>query len=146
MERSVIIFGSILKSNFWQVFDIFLDLVILAYLRMQCTQIYFLSCNAYIYSKYSNNYINLYIIGNNNEQTMQKFDDCCYVSDPREVTRRKPQFRTTFILEKIAMYTSNLEVFCLYRWYYEIVTSKTVSAILAKECNTQSAADWMCKM
>ena len=29
--RSVVIFGSILKSNFWRVFDVFLDLVILPY-------------------------------------------------------------------------------------------------------------------
>ena len=29
--RSVVIFGSIRKSNFWRVFDVFLDLVILVY-------------------------------------------------------------------------------------------------------------------
>ena len=29
--RSVVIFGSIPKSNFWRVFDVFLDLVILVY-------------------------------------------------------------------------------------------------------------------
>ena len=29
MRRSVVIFGSILKSNFWRVFDVFLNLVIL---------------------------------------------------------------------------------------------------------------------
>ena len=34
MGRSVIIFGFILKSNFWHVFDVFLDLVILPYLRL----------------------------------------------------------------------------------------------------------------
>ena len=27
MGRSVVIFGSIPKSNFWRVFDVFLDLV-----------------------------------------------------------------------------------------------------------------------
>ena len=31
MGRSVIIFGSILKSNFWRVYDVFLDLVVLVY-------------------------------------------------------------------------------------------------------------------
>ena len=31
LERSVVIFGSIPKSNFWRVFDVFLDLVILPY-------------------------------------------------------------------------------------------------------------------
>ena len=29
--RSVVIFGFILKSNFWRVFDVFWDLVIFAY-------------------------------------------------------------------------------------------------------------------
>ena len=31
VERSVVIFGFIQKSNFWRVFDVFLDLVILVY-------------------------------------------------------------------------------------------------------------------
>ena len=31
LEASVVIFGSIPKSNFWRVFDVFLDLVIFAY-------------------------------------------------------------------------------------------------------------------
>ena len=31
MGRSVVIFGSIPKSNFWRVFDVFFDLVIFAY-------------------------------------------------------------------------------------------------------------------
>ena len=34
MRRSVVIFGSILKSNFWRVFDVFLDLVILPILML----------------------------------------------------------------------------------------------------------------
>ena len=32
--RSVVIFGSIPKSNFWHVFDVFLDLVNLAYFNV----------------------------------------------------------------------------------------------------------------
>ena len=33
--RSVVIFGSILKSNFWRVFDVFLDLAMQAYRENQ---------------------------------------------------------------------------------------------------------------
>ena len=34
MGRSVVIFGFIRKSNFWHVFDVFLDLVILVYFNV----------------------------------------------------------------------------------------------------------------
>ena len=40
MGRSVIIFGSILKSNFWRIYDVFLDLVILVYFNAISIDLY----------------------------------------------------------------------------------------------------------
>ena len=40
MGRSVVIFGSILKSNFWRDFDVFLDLVILVYFNAISIDLY----------------------------------------------------------------------------------------------------------
>ena len=44
--RSVVIFGSIPKSNFWRVFDVFLDLVIFTYFN--ATLIYFYAVKSFI--------------------------------------------------------------------------------------------------
>ena len=40
MENSVVIFGSILKSNFWRMFDVSLDLVILVYFNTISIDLY----------------------------------------------------------------------------------------------------------
>ena len=42
-------FGSILKSNFWRVFDVFLDLVILVYLNAIYIDLYAVKCFICIY-------------------------------------------------------------------------------------------------
>ena len=47
--RSVDIFGSIPKSNFWHVFDVFLDLVILPYFNAISIDFYAVKCLIYIY-------------------------------------------------------------------------------------------------
>ena len=47
--RSVVIFGSIPKSNFWRVFDVFLDFVILPYLNAISMDFYAVKCLIYIY-------------------------------------------------------------------------------------------------
>ena len=47
--RSVDIFGSIPKSNFWRVFDVFLDLVIFAYFNAISIDFYAVNCFIYIY-------------------------------------------------------------------------------------------------
>ena len=49
MGRSVVIFGSIPKSNFWHVFDIFLDLVILPYFNATSLDFYVTKCLINIY-------------------------------------------------------------------------------------------------
>ena len=49
MGRSVVIFGSIPKSNFWRVFDVFLDLVILPYFNAISLHFYAVKCLIYIY-------------------------------------------------------------------------------------------------
>ena len=38
--KSVVIFGSIPKSNFWHVFEVFLDLVIFAYFNATLKDFY----------------------------------------------------------------------------------------------------------
>ena len=48
MGRSVIIFGSIPKSIFWRVFDVFLDLVILPYFYAIFMNFYAVKCLIYI--------------------------------------------------------------------------------------------------
>ena len=52
MGRSVVIFGSIPKSNFWCVFDVFLDLVILAYFNVISIHFYAVKCviSVYLYN------------------------------------------------------------------------------------------------
>ena len=47
--RSVVIFGSIPKSNFWRVFDVFLDFVILPYFNAISMDFYAVKCLIYIY-------------------------------------------------------------------------------------------------
>ena len=47
--RSVITFGSIPKSNFWRVFDVFLDLVILPYFNAISMDFYEVKCLINIY-------------------------------------------------------------------------------------------------
>ena len=47
--RSVVIFGSIPKSNFLRVFDVFLDLVILAYFNVISIHFYAVKCVICIY-------------------------------------------------------------------------------------------------
>ena len=47
--RSVVIFGSIPKSNFWRVFNVFLDLVILPYFNAISMDFYAVKCLIYIY-------------------------------------------------------------------------------------------------
>ena len=49
MGRSVVIFGSIPKSNFWRVFDVFLDFVIFAYFNAIPIDFYVVNCFIYIY-------------------------------------------------------------------------------------------------
>ena len=49
MGRSVVIFGSILKSNIWCVFDVFLDLVILVYFNAISIDLYVVKCFICIY-------------------------------------------------------------------------------------------------
>ena len=52
MGRSVIIFGSILKSNFCRVYDVFLDLVILVYFDAISIELYairFCICISFVY-------------------------------------------------------------------------------------------------
>ena len=46
---SVIIFGSIPKSNFWHIFYVFLDLVILPYFNAISIDFYVVKCLTYIY-------------------------------------------------------------------------------------------------
>ena len=48
-EVSVVIFGSIPKSNFWHVFDVFLDLVILHYFNAISMDFYVVKSLIYIY-------------------------------------------------------------------------------------------------
>ena len=52
MGRSVVIFGSIPKSNFLRVFDVFLDLVILAYFNVISIHFYAVKCviSVYLYN------------------------------------------------------------------------------------------------
>ena len=64
--RSIIIFGSILKSNILCVFDVFLDLIILVYFNPISIYLYvvkcfisFILCNYHVY-KWENAYIKLY--------------------------------------------------------------------------------------
>ena len=47
--RIVVIFGSIPKSNFWRVFDVFLDLVILPYFNAISMDFYAVKCLIDIY-------------------------------------------------------------------------------------------------
>ena len=47
--RSVVIFDSIPKSNFWRVFDVFLDLVILPYFNAISIDFYAVKCLINIY-------------------------------------------------------------------------------------------------
>ena len=47
---SVVIFGSILKSNIWRVFDVILDLVILPYFYAISIDFYAVKCLINIYS------------------------------------------------------------------------------------------------
>ena len=49
MGRSVVIFGSIPKSNFWRVFDVFLDFVILPDFNAISMDFYAIKCLIYIY-------------------------------------------------------------------------------------------------
>ena len=59
MGRSVVIFGSIPKSNFWRVFDVFLDLVIFAYFNAIFIEFYavksfisaFILCNFHVFTR-----------------------------------------------------------------------------------------------
>ena len=48
MGRSVVIYGSNLKSNIWPVFDVFLDLVILVYFNAISVDLYVVDCFIYI--------------------------------------------------------------------------------------------------
>ena len=48
-EEVLFIFGSIPKSNFWRVFDVFLDLVILPYFNAISMDFYAVKCLIYIY-------------------------------------------------------------------------------------------------
>ena len=61
-------------------------------LKIQCTKIESLSCNAYISLKSNRNRSNLYIVGISNKQGIHKDDDSRYVINGRSVTRQKPQF------------------------------------------------------
>ena len=49
MGRNVAIFGSILKSNFWRDFEVFLDLAILAYFNAISIDLYAVKCFICIY-------------------------------------------------------------------------------------------------
>ena len=49
MGRSVVIFGSIPKSNFLRVFDVFLDLVIFTYFDAISIDFYAVNCFICIY-------------------------------------------------------------------------------------------------
>ena len=49
MGCSIVTFGSIPKSNFWRVFDVFLDLVILPYLNAISMDFYAVKCLIDIY-------------------------------------------------------------------------------------------------
>ena len=44
MELSIVIFGSILKSNIWHIFYVFLDLVILVYINPISIDLYEVKC------------------------------------------------------------------------------------------------------
>ena len=46
--RSVVIFGSNSKSNFWHVFDLFMDLVILSYFNAISINFHAVKCLIYI--------------------------------------------------------------------------------------------------
>ena len=48
-EEVFVIFGSIPKSNFWRVFDVFLDLVILPYFNVISIDLYAVKYLIYIY-------------------------------------------------------------------------------------------------
>ena len=57
MGRRVNIFGAIPKSNFWCVFDVFLNLVFLVYFNAICIDFYavtclsaLIMCNFHVYS------------------------------------------------------------------------------------------------
>ena len=50
--RSVVIFGSIPKSNFWRIFDVLLDFVILLYFNAISMDFYAAKCLIYIYFVY----------------------------------------------------------------------------------------------
>ena len=47
--RSFVIFGSILKSNIWHIFDVFLDLVIFVYFNPISIDLYVVKCFICIY-------------------------------------------------------------------------------------------------
>ena len=49
MGCSIVTFGSIPKSNFWRVFDVFLDLVILPYFNAISMDFYAVKCLSAIY-------------------------------------------------------------------------------------------------
>ena len=48
-DPDLVIFGSIPKSNFWHVFYVFLDLVILHYFNAISMDFYAVKCLIYIY-------------------------------------------------------------------------------------------------
>ena len=48
-EEALLFFGSILKSNIWHVFDVFLDLVILVYFNPISIDFYVVKCFICIY-------------------------------------------------------------------------------------------------
>ena len=49
MGLSIVIFGSILNSNIWHIFDVFLDLVILVYFNPISIDLYEVKCFICIY-------------------------------------------------------------------------------------------------
>ena len=49
IQKHVVVFGSIPKSNFWRVFDIFLDSVILPYSNAICIDFYAVISLIYIF-------------------------------------------------------------------------------------------------
>ena len=49
VRKSVVTFDSILKSNFWRVFDVFLDFIILPYFNAISMDFYVVKCLFYIY-------------------------------------------------------------------------------------------------
>ena len=49
MGRSVVIFGSIPKSNVWRVLDFFFDLAILPYFNAISIDLYIVKCLIFIY-------------------------------------------------------------------------------------------------